>query len=232
MPAKVTKNPTDIIPIFLFGNGQVWAIGINDREKYMEDSNERPFFHLPQKTVLNDAVDYCYVELDDPAVENQPVDDIRADRKRLKDELLELENYFRDAARWRADKSGYDKPNLKNKYSDELIKLKEKKIPEKFQKVCDRAQALSEVLLDVSTNVNVLDDDKSLSIVASVVNELQEISSYVGTAKITLERFYNYPGETLYIRSAINAINNAEGKVGRIEKFFDDNGWSKSIVDW
>ena len=232
MPTKVPKNPTDIIPIFLFGNGQVWAIGINDREKYMEDSNGRPFFHLPQKTVLNDAVDYCYVELDDPAVKDKPVGDIRVDREQLKHELIELEDYFRNTSGWRVDKSGYNKPNLKNKYADELNKLKAKKIPERFQKVCDRAQALSEVLLDVSTNVNVLDDDNSLSTVVSVVRELKEISNYISTAKNALEYFYSHPEDSYYIRSTSNSIENAEDKVERIEKFFDASGWSKSIVDW
>lgn len=237
MPDKVpriTKNQ-QIIPIFKFANGQVWAKGVNDREKYYDANNpwdDKPFKALSSKQVIDDAVEYCYIDLNDPAVADKPVTDIREKREQLLSELAQIGNYFKNTS-WNTDKSGYNRKINRAKYAEKAKELKIKKIPQTFDKICAEAAELVEIVKDFASDADIKDYG-ILKQCADCFNILDRVQAYIkysddSIAELiaTSESDYSY---TSKVNVIINYLTYAQHELDRAKKRIQPLG--KTVVDW
>lgn len=237
MPDKVpriTKNQ-QIIPIFKFANGQVWAKGVNDREKYYDANNpwdEKPFKALSSKQVIDDAVEYCYIDLNDPAVADKPVADIREKRKQLLSELAQIGNYFKNT-HWYTDKSGYNRKVNSAKYAEKAKELKIKKIPQTFDKICAEAAELVEIVKDFVSDADIKDYGM-LQQCADCFNRLTRVQDYIRYSEnsiaeliATSESDYMYNSK---VNIVIHYLESAQRELDRAKNHIQHFG--KTVVDW
>ena len=229
MPKKVPKENLDIIPIFCMGNGQVYAVGINDREIYEDDTSKRPFFRVPQKTIIENATDYCYIDKKDKAITDHEVENKRADRGELRNEISSLQRYFRNAPNRYTDASGYHKRDLPYDYRDKIKELKAKHIPERFDEVCRRSDELLQTLKDFVDDAS--NDD--LDTISNILEYISQCRYEVGYAESAKNEYYSATDDwskERYLERTLNYLKDAENKLDSTEEYFAQ--YNKTVVDW
>ena len=201
------------IPIFLFDNGQVYARGINDNEKYRDDPNQAPFKYLSNKRLLDLAQDFCYIDRSkiDPSILLTK----QQQRRDLQQELKQLSTY-RQKDGWGRDKSGYKRDT--NRYKEKLKELRASKITEIME---DAAAQLDDCRLTFSALI--LDDDLEaaskgvyeladsfrtlINYYNRAVNEVESILSSSEddeSKKYSLMSMFNNYGSITKLRDALN----------------------------
>lgn len=156
------KNPNNV-PIYHLvaaapATDQVYAKGINDKEQFY--ANDKQFRYMSVKELLQNTVDFCYLDMTD---ENNFNKDLKQQRKDTKDELSQIPNYDR-ATVYKpgmrvsrnmpqdsyVDKSGYVVDP--NRYKKKLAELGRQDISKTMDKVYKRLMNVKEectrVLMD------------------------------------------------------------------------------------
>lgn len=193
---RITKNQ-QIVPIFLMRNGQVWAKGINDREKYA--TTNKPFPALKNDELLNDCTAYAYIDLNDLGYDQQQGDkrfagtdsiqSIRDARQDLKRELNSLPNYYRKNGGWNSDKSGYSNSINVERYKKYAAVAGFNKLESKIDDVVDRFNnckiAIMDYLGDIQANTG--DTNAQLVEAEQFISSLGYVNRSITRAFDTLE---------------------------------------------
>lgn len=221
------------IPIFLFDNGQVYAKGINDNEKFDLDPNYAPFKYLSNKRLLDLATDFCYIDRSkiDPNVLRTKQEDRRALQKELKD----LINY-RDPNAYGTDKSGYRSNS--ERYKQKLRELKASRITDIMQEAEDEIEdsraifasfILNDDLQEVADAVYGL-GEKFKDLVRAYSNARAEVDQILNDTSMSDEERTSYLSglfNTGYYGGAVTRLQRA------IKNFKAQSARYKSVVlDW
>lgn len=233
IPDKIprrTKNQ-QIIPIFHLPNGQVWAVGINDREEYW--MTHEPFSRSRQQ-VLDDCVDYAYIDLNDENIDT--VGEIRKKRAELKNELNKIPNYYRDNS-WNnfgADKSGYRNEVNTKRYKEIAKKLKYKKLPKLIEDCGIQITEYKEQITDILEELDMFEDDSKttgiLNKLSDALRNLRDANTYYKDALDNLDSFNQYPDQTYIADNVIDYIKHAQRELSGIESKL--NNYMKVTANW
>ena len=252
VPDKVprsTKNQ-QIIPIFHLTNGQVWAKGINDREKYADGNAPYGVYDQTFGALGNKLIPYCdayaYIELSDPAVGT--VAELREKRKELLREVEQLPNYIRQdknavargyayvsgRGRVKVDKSGYYTEVNQRKYKDAVKRLRASNVGKNIitytEQLEDYKEVISSILLDIDFSDNTDDD---------IGNRLQSLQNAVQYLKNAYGELYDiidtvdttdYKNDSFYLDRIGNKASNLKDY---LEYLQDSVGkYEKAVADW
>lgn len=233
IPDKIprrTKNQ-QIIPIFHLPNGQVWAVGINDREEYQ--MTREPFSRSKQQ-VLDDCVDYAYIDLNDENIDT--VGEIRKKRAELKQELNKIPNYYRNDSwnNWDADKSGYSNKVNTKRYKEIAKKLKYKKLPSLIEDCGIQITEYKEQITDILEELDMFEDDSKtngiLNKLIDALRNLRDANTCYTDALSALDRFNNEPDQTYIADNVIDCIKRAQRELSIIDNKL--KAYMKITADW
>lgn len=206
VPTKVPRQTKhqQIIPIFAFKNGQVWAKGINDREEvgancipgYTGDT----FKKVPGSEIIDNAVAYAYIDLSAKGA----TDTLKQARANLKKELESISDIARgtpgtpgrDSAGHQTvrDKSGYLRTNAARyrEIAKELAqKKKYKQLPALIADIEDKLIYYKQQLTMLLDEIDFSDVDGSsalMSDLADEVNRLKYATREFGNVKYDLDQ--------------------------------------------
>lgn len=222
------------IPIFLFENGQVYARGINDNEKFDLDPNYAPFKYLSNKRLLDLATDFCYI--DRSKIDPNVLLTKQEDRRALQKELQDLINYYREPNGYRTDKSGY-KVNP-DKYKRKLKELKASRIADIMQEASDEIEDCRATFASF-----ILNDDlqEVANIVSDIAGEFRNLVRAYNTASSDVDNILNSDDltdeEKTHYLAALFSDGWYGGSVTRLQKalksFKNNSAKYKSVVlDW
>lgn len=230
IPDKIprrTKNQ-QIIPIFHLPNGQVWAVGINDREEYA--GTYEPFSRSKQQ-VLDDCVDYAYIDLNDENIDT--VGEIRKKRAELKQELSEIPNYYREDS-WDTDKSGYSNSVNTRRYKEIAKKLKYKKLPKLVEDCGIQITEYKEQIADILEEIDILENNSEtnnlLSNLSTAMNDLRDANDFYVKALRSLDRFNDTPDKTYLANDVLQEIKYAQRELSYIENILKH--YMKVTANW
>lgn len=257
IPSRVPKHTVNqqFIPIFLLDTGQVWAKGINDRERFSSqygtpafdyDLNDKPFKSIKSEDIIKHCVAYCYAE-DSDADAVRTVGDTRESRKVLKQELLNIPNYSRSQnptqlSSLSYDKSGYRKISMADKYASELKEIKRNKniksIATDLEKCATLLDNYKEILVDMLGDVEVPNVNSESTTDFSEVWECASLLKDAGRKYVSvLENAKKIDDPQLYTWEKEDAINSALRGIAITQNYLDDieskiGDRERAIVDW
>lgn len=247
VPTKVPRQTKhqQIIPIFAFKNGQVWAKGINDREEvgancipgYTGDT----FKKVPGSEIINNAVAYAYIDLSAKGA----TDALKQERANLKKELESISDIARgtpntagrDSAgrRTARDKSGYLRTNAA-RYREIAKKLAQNR---KYKKLPYLVDECSEQLDYYKQQLTMVLEDIDFSDFTSANNILERLKISIDNFKSATSRFYDL---RVYLDSYQNdgntwfadkALSEAEDCHSNLEQVEGALGYLfKEVADW
>lgn len=235
---RITKK-NQIIPIFLFDNGQIWAKGINDREEANWYYNGLNFPRVPSDDIIKHAVKYAFIELSDPNIDT--VTEKRTLRKEIADELAKIPNYNRldpsMSSRYnKLDKSGYKVTATADKYASKLRELKYDRLGDEIEKAAyaieDMKHQISEVLEDIDlTSSDSLDLYRKIY---SAVDTLRDAASQYKDACEYIEQMGDNPDPHTKARYAdwvLSCLDRCNSYVKRVEDQYIGS-LMKVVADW
>ena len=197
------------IGIWHFGtppNDQVWAMGINDDEKFVQKNN-LPFMHVPFKTLKEFANAFCYI--DGSTIQTKDYDDIKQKRNDFKRWERDPKNQARrvnpgsretNPYGWRlpvvtADKSGYYVIPPSSKYVEELKKRHAKEYGNDLAELESELKSVFSNIQDVSMSWEWDDNDLSTSVLDNILFSYRNALSYYRDALSTIDRLVSVYGK-------------------------------------
>lgn len=198
------------IGIWHFGtppNDQVWAMGINDDEKFNQDVKSRPFIKIPFKTIVELANAFCYI--DGSTLQTRDYDDIRQKRYDFKRWEIDPKNQamrVKPGSResnpygWRlpgvvADKSGYYVIPPSSKYAEELKKRHAKEYGNDLTELESELKSVFSNIQDVSMSWEWDDNDLSTRGLDNILYSYRNALSYYRNALSTIDRIVSVYGK-------------------------------------
>lgn len=177
---------------------QVYVKGINDHELCLLDSSgkDRILAYMPGKDLLPMIADFAYI--DTRTLDTTSMKDKKSARAKMKAELIELKDYFRETnpdviARsgrysWEPqyDKSGYLKDP--HKYDEKLAEMRKNNYSKTINNLRDR---LVEAKQDVVAIMSELDLDKMANSTLDI-SGIRDILGYMQTAQSYYEQMCQY----------------------------------------
>ena len=237
---RITKN-NQIIPIFLFDNGQVWAKGINDREEANWDRNDKNFSRTDSDELMKHVVKYAYIDLSDPNIDT--VSEKRDIRKKIASELRSIPNYNRvpenkQTNYWNSpsyDKSGYVVVKSADKYAQKLRELRYNKLGDELEKAANNIETMKRQISDVFDDIE-LNDTDSLDLYRKVYSAIDYLKDAASCYKDACEYIDRMNGSepnhrNSYADYALNYIERCNNCLSRIEQNYIGD-LMKVSADW
>lgn len=228
---------------------QVYVKGINDHELCLLDSSgkDRILAYMPGKDLIPMIVDFAYI--DTRTLDTTSMKDKKSDRVKMRAELAELQDYFRETnpdviARsgrysWgpQYDKSGYLK--TPHKYDKKLAEMKKNNYSKTINKLRDR---LVEAKQDIVAIMSELDLDKMSNSTLNI-DGIRDVLGYMQTAQNYYEQMCKYVERALasteqyyrdsYFKTALGRGgygDTADDYLSRLEKMLAP--YKNVILDW
>ena len=229
---------------YLFDNGQVWCVGLNDDMKAQFDDKKRPFSWLPKKALHRHVKDSVLMDLpamsSDASFRDNSVSKIQRDREEAREGSIERFT-TRDRptlkGRSRYDASGFVvkplKDRLKKKYPEMFEDKKMKLLYEYIDKVSELKYIVAKKLSNSIINVETKGDtrrNRELDRYKNALEYLLRAVEYANEALSHIEEYGYTPGEGLdifvegYIDNLVSYVESVERELkeaGSVNESFE-----------